>query len=662
MINSESFYKYIFQPFFVLLIFAASQSLLFAQAPEISGSFPSGGQVGTNAVIKIDGKNLQNVHLLLSGSNIKINSVKTNPAGDQTEITMAIDAMAALGPREIRLANEKGVSNPTRMWVGVFPEIDEKEPNDTSQQTQEILKTPITINGRIQATADQDLYTFHADSGETWVFDCNAANIWSHLDPQIELRDEIGATLQSAESFWQSDPRLVYKFKKSGTYTLIVRDTQFFGGNDYFYRLTVGPIPMITGFLPRGGRPGSSVQLRLKGINIGKLDQAIVAVPNPSSCSDTWISIPTLNGPSLPIPFIANAGKPLMTSVESIFNNSLPAMPIAMDGCFETKSVRSFKFHADAKEVILFDLRGRRIGSQIDGALRILNSAGKEIASNDDAIGKDARIEWTATEPGNYTLELRNIEEKTGPYCFWRLEVSHPESDFDLKINTDRLSVGADGTTILNVQAERFNGFEGIISLRAFDLPEGVTCSGGQIGNGQNSIDVTLTAKGAVPLECKPIRFIGNSSFQKHKISHEFTAREQYMPRSIDPAMFQDDSYRRPYRECALLPLAVVARVETFALESSLNSIKFLPGKTVDIAVHARRKKGDKGGDIKIEVRNLPQKVTVSAATLTGVQEDAKITFTVAADAPPAIGNMIVVGSLGGAQQAAPAVAYELHK
>lgn len=661
MINSHLFYKYIFQPFFVLLTFLISESPLIAQAPEITGSFPSGGQIGSTAVIKLDGKNLQNAHLLLSGSGIAVNSVKPNTAGDQIEVKLTIDAAAALGPREIRFSSTKGVSNPTRIWVGVFPEISETEPNDTPQHPQKLQKTPATINGRLQVPTDQDIYSFYANAGETWVFDCTAAKIWSHLDPLLELRDELGATLQSAESFWESDPRLVYKFKKSGTYTITIRDTQFSGGNDYFYRLTVGPIPVITGFLPRGGHSGSALQLRLQGINSGSITRADIVLPAKFTGSEVWMSIPTANGPSLPISLLVNNEKSVMTSSETINVDLIPRVPMAIDGYFETKSVRSFKFHADAKEIILFDLLGRRIESQIDGALRIIDSKRKELAANDDAVGKDSRLEWTAPTAGIYTVELRNVEEKTGPNCFWRLEVSHPEPDFELKINSDRLSVGADGTSILNIQAERYNGFDGVISVHGLDIPEGVSFSGGFIGSGQKNIDVTLTAKSSVPLESVPIRLIGVASINKHKISHEFFAREQYMPRSIDPAMFQDASYQRPFRECALLPLAVVARSETFALESSMNSLKFSPGKTVDISVHARRKKGDKA-DIKIEVRGLPQKVTVSAATLTGAQEDAKITFTVTADAPAAVGNLIIVGSIGGAQQAAPAVSYEVHK
>ena len=144
-------------------------------------------------------------------------------------------------------------------------------------------------------------------------------------------------------------------------------------------------------------------------------------------------------------------------------------------------------------------------------------------------------------------------------------------------------------------------------------------------------------------------------------VSRSAVCREQIMPRAIDPALFQDDSYRSPFRDCLLLPLAVVERTEPFALSASASTLLLAPGAKAEIVVKASRRTGA-NGEIKIELRNLPDKVTAVVPAIAANQMEAHILLTAAPDAPAAIRNLIVQGRLDNAVQPAPAIALTVRK
>src|SRR5262249_17038998 len=161
------------------------------------------------------------------------------------------------------------------------------------------------------------------------------------------------------------------------------------------------------------------------------------------------------------------------------------------------------------KVKLMFDLLGRRIGSRIDGALRVLDKDGKEVASNDDTIGKDARLYFAPPSEGIYTVEARNVEEKTGPDCYYRLVVRPIVPDFSVEIKTDRLSIPPGGTIAIPVNVERIGGFDDPIKVNADGLLPGIRCSGGVIASGKSSIEITLTANAGSAVDPLQVKIMG---------------------------------------------------------------------------------------------------------------------------------------------------------
>ena len=72
--------------------------------------------------------------------------------------------------------------------------VAEQEPNDLPEAAQQV-SLPAKITGKIfaaQGGHDADVYAFHAQAGERWVFEVNAARNKSSLDSRLEILDEHG--------------------------------------------------------------------------------------------------------------------------------------------------------------------------------------------------------------------------------------------------------------------------------------------------------------------------------------------------------------------------------------------------------------------------------------------------------------------------------------
>jgi hypothetical protein len=151
------------------------------------------------------------------------------------------------------------------------------------------------------------------------------------------------------------------------------------------------------------------------------------------------------------------------------------------------------------------------------------------------------------------------------------------------------------------------------------------------------------------------IRLRGAALQDGQTIAREAVPREPYMPRSIDPGMFTDDSYRRPYREWEFFPLGVVERAGPFSLTTDLHTVTLAPGQKAEIVVRAARRMGA-NGEIKLELRGVPDKVKPMVPPIAAGQTEARITLTAAPDAPAALRNLILQGRLDNALQTAPAI------
>jgi hypothetical protein len=97
-------------------------------------------------------------------------------------------------------------------------------------------------------------------------------------------------------------------------------------------------------------------------------------------------------------------------------------LPAMVDGVIEEADYDVFRFHAEAGQVMVFDLLARRAGSPLDSTLGILDERGNELDFNDDYyIHKDPHLEFRAKTSGDYFVRVAGTEEEGSKYSSYRL-------------------------------------------------------------------------------------------------------------------------------------------------------------------------------------------------------------------------------------------------
>lgn len=625
-----------------------------AQVPAVSFVFPSGGQVGTTPTVTVGGSNLQGATaILVSGEGVQA-AIKDASNGGALQLNLTIAPNAVPGMREIRVITPRGSSNAGRVWVGAYPEANEVEPNNLVSAPQKLEKLPVTINGQVNGGEDLDIFTFQANAGDTYVFDLVAFQIVSGLDGYLSLTDARGKTLQTVQEGFDRDPRLIYTFKETGTYGIQVRDTTFRGGGNFVYKLTAGKIPAVTGYLPMGGKRGQTVDLTLEGVNLGGVKTMAVQIP--PSAQSVVVAAATPGGTAVN-PLVLTPGD-LDEGVEAEPNNApaqatgVPGGATAvMNGRIDKKGdVDLFKIKPAAAGALQIDVYGRRLGSRIDGFLRILDPTGKELQANDDAIGKDSRLVLNAEAGKEYLIEVRNLEMRGGGDVFYRLEIRPPGGqDFSLTTTPDSVNVGLSGSTAVTVNVARQAGFGGAVQLRLEGLPEGLTASPAFIPAGQNTAQFTLTAAaGANPGAMNKIKVIGVGEIAGQKVERVAEPIEIYpMPLANN---------NQTGNRTTEFNLATVMPMQPYALDIEPKAITVKRGQAVDIKIIAKRSMGQNAQIAIPNPTGLPGNVTPAPQPIPADKTEAVLKLTVAANAPIVTQNVIITGNLNNNIQTAPAL------
>ncbi len=108
-------------------------------------------------------------------------------------------------------------------------------------------------------------------------------------------------------------------------------------------------------------------------------------------------------------------------------NNDLPhaqtiALPTIVDGVVEEADYDVYRFHAEAGEVLIFDVLARRAGSTLDATLGILDERGNELDFNDDYyIHKDPHLEFRVPKSGDYFIRVAGSGEEGSRFSSYRL-------------------------------------------------------------------------------------------------------------------------------------------------------------------------------------------------------------------------------------------------
>lgn len=447
------------------------------------------------------------------------------------EVTMAPDTEP--GERELRLGTPSGLSNPLVFCVGQLAEFSEKEskssmtpglgsrpagslagagPAPAQPEPGMSITLPAIVNGQI-LPGDVDRFRFEARKGQQLVIAASARELIPYLadavpgwfQATLALYDTNGNELAYDDDYkFHPDPVLFYEIPKDGEYVIEIRDAIYRGREDFVYRIAVGELPFVTSIFPLGGTAGAQATIEADGWNLPASnltpqakDKGPGVYPVSASCKGLI---------SNPVPFAVDT---LPECLEQEPNNEqasaqLVTLPIIVNGRIDQAGdVDVFRFEGRAGDEIVAEVYARRLDSPLDSTLKLTDATGRQIAFNDDHEDKaagltthhaDSLLSATLPADGTYYLALGDAQHKGGPAYGYRLRISPPQPDFELRVVPSSVNVRAGATAALTVYALRKDGFSDEIALTLKDAPSGFTLSGGRVPAGKDQAKVTLKA------------------------------------------------------------------------------------------------------------------------------------------------------------------------
>lgn len=464
------------------------------------------------------------------------------PAPNRFTLTVAPDVPP--GSYDIRAVGKDGLSNPRTFVVGDLPEVAEKEPNNDAPEAMKVeLNT--TVNGTIVNPTDVDLFLVPAKKGQRVVAACIAESIDSRAQPLVEVYDSSYRRLAGVNG-----PDAVADFVAPADGDYFVRVAQFTytaGGPQYFYRLTITTNPWIDAVFPPVVEPGKPAQVTLYGRNLPG------GTPEPGAFVDgrplDKLTV-TMNAPAEPTRLTfrghveprgggadgfeyrlkgpGGVSNPVLIGLatDKVGAEKEPndkpeqatelAVPCEAAGRIDKRGDRDwYSFTAKKGQPVVIDLWADRLGTSTDFLFAVRQATAKtdmvekddnpEVLSNAQFFARTTDPDpyvFTAPEDGKYLVQVVSREANFlyGPKTTYRLRVGPPRPDFRVvamansRNSPDTTVLRADGCDYLEVFAFRFDGFTGPITLTAENLPAGVTSVPQNIGPGQRSGCLVLTA------------------------------------------------------------------------------------------------------------------------------------------------------------------------
>ena len=315
-----------------------------------------------------------------------VRSYFDEPANVQATIKIDSEAWMSPGTHQFRVITPHGSSTPGRLVVSLYPELEEREPNDRLSQAQE-LSLPITVNGVISTPGDADDFSFQARAGQEIVCLVSAAGLGSSIDPLLELLDPQGKRV--ARNLEERDrTALGVKIPSDGRYTVRVADYQENGSIRHFYRLTVGQLPFLKGRHPLGLKAGTTRDFAVWGYNLAGVKSAS---PEPFGLTEGKVMEVGALAVQTPSGEAANTLPLAIGRYEELdenwTNNTLKtAQPIGYPATINARiSLDSagraepdyYRFSARKGQKLILETAANRLGSPLDSMIEVTDATGK---------------------------------------------------------------------------------------------------------------------------------------------------------------------------------------------------------------------------------------------------------------------------------------------
>jgi len=478
------------------------------------------------------------------------NDPKRQPApqiAERATVRVSLPKDAEPGVYLIRLCTRSGASEPLRFHVSPWKEIVESEPNDHGEANVVKDKLPMVINGQIMS-GDVDRFKITAKKDQQLVVAVLARELMPYLadgvpgwfQATLRVLDASGREVAYVDDFWfHPDPVLAFKVPQDGDYIIEIKDAIYRGRQDFVYRIIVGEIPFVTGLFPLGGRIGDESRVTLTGWNLPEQKWSFGSLQGEPGVRQLllpkWVQIPRS------VPFAVSDWPEVLESEpnDSQANAQKLNTGTIVNGRIDKPDDKDvFMIEGRAGQTIVAEVLARRLYSPVDSILRITDENGQVVAVNDDTEDKsagllthyaDSFVEAKLPKQGKYFIELTDAQHQGGPEFAYRLRISLPRPDFELRVVPSMLSVSPGAVVPIDVYAVRRDGFSDDIRLELADAPEGMRLSGNWIPSGQDHATITVTIPASVKPGIRGLTLVGKARVGDREIVRTAVAADDMM-------------------------------------------------------------------------------------------------------------------------------------
>jgi hypothetical protein len=577
-------------------------------------------------------------------------SKKSQVRSVKLKVTVSPEVMP--GVRDFRLASSLGISSIGQLVVVDEPVVRESGDNNTPDKANPI-PVPSVVCGAIEAAEDVDFFKFHAESGQTLTFEVHCARIQDkihdlqkHADPMITVYDVDSRELAANDDFYFADPLLTYTFSKSGDYLVQVRDSKYEGDPRWVYALLVTDRPYVSHVYPMAGNQGQT--LDVEPVGSARSKQPRVAVHLPSGTGLQQMQLDVAGFKTNPATFIVSA---LPQILEKEPNDTLQeatpiSFPCGINGRIgRPRDMDHFAFKGSKGKAVRFEVKARRFGttlqSSLDSVLDILDKKGAVLATNDDAVGKDAMVVFSPLADGEYFLRIRDLNSKGGDSAVYYIEADWAKPDFSLRCDPDKAMIGPGSSTAWYVHVSRVNGFAGPVKVEVQGLPRGVSTTPLVIPPAMTQGLIVLTTAADAPVDAANVQIIGTASIKNSE------GKDETLTRTVTP---NEEIYfpggGRGVFDVGLQTVAVTQPSDILKVNVQPSVVALKPGgeARIDVTI-VRRPDYDKSVSVDILMQHLgsvfgnplPAGVTIDESkskTLLGTGSQGHIVLKAAANAP----------------------------
>ncbi|MBI2688153.1 MAG: hypothetical protein HYX27_17760 [Acidobacteria bacterium] len=517
------------------------------------------------------------------------------PPRNQLAVELDIDPEAPVGPVNFRIETPLGTSpEGTLLIEPYYGESPDKEPNDTIDGAFEVY-LPSILTGTIAKPGDVDHFKINVKANTTLSFDNGGQAVGSTLQPVIAILDAEGNAIKEYDGANQ----FAHTFSKAGAYYIRIADYEKSGRATHTYRIKTGEFPLVSGVFPLGLQRNKQADINFTGAHIAAKAQ-VTGTPAKEDPNAVLLR------PSFQTIKLALNDEPEIT----VTGSQAVTIPVTINGRLQKNGVKDqFNFSARKGQHLIFDVNARRLGSDLDSFLEVLDAKGKPIEQavvrpivetfvtlrDHDSAGPGVRItHWNNIHVGDYMLLGQEVV---------RVAALPRTPDEDIRYE----SVMGQRRAFFNTTCEAIANDKAVYKVQMY--PPGTTLppnglpltrlyaqnDDGGAGWGKDSfLTFTAPADGEYSVNIRDVQGLGGDNY-----AYRLTIREP-----------------RPDFQLAVAPANPNVPI----------------GGAVPLTVTAIRRDGF-DGPINVTLENLPTGFTASPATILPGQNSAVVVLRAAVDA-----------------------------